>query len=371
MSSPKAAQAPPILQLNSARGWGGGETLVWQLCVGLRERGYQVSGVARPGSPLAQRLQQSGVPTFLCAPRSAVDLRGLLRLAAAVRRTRAGVLHAHAGRDYVPAMLAGRLTGCKVVLHRHIPMPLKPTTCSLALRWAHAICAPSRFIGDVLVKQDLIPADRVHVIPLLPDLRLFSQVTPEDAARVRSELGAHGRPLIVSVGHLYRSKGHEDLIRAVGLLRQQGADPVLAIAGEGNDRAYFEALIAECDLQECVRLLGLRSDVPALLQACDVFALLSWEEAMGSAIIEAMFVGKPVVATNAGGIPEFVADGQTGLLVPVHAPEAAAKAIARVLADGALASALAAAGHEAACSRFTLDVSLDRLTGLYRQVVGG
>lgn len=359
-----------LLQLNSARGWGGGETLVWQLCVGLEERGHSVAAITRRGSPLAQKLEACRITVHPCAPKVGYDLARAMVVAALVRRTGTDILHAHSGRDYVPAMVAGALGGCRVVLHRHVPLPISPSTRWMATRWAAAICAASDFVRDGLVARDGVPAEMVHTMPLLPDLRLFGTVADAEVARVRAEVGAVGVPLIVSVGHLYHSKGHGELIRAFALLRARGTAAVLAIAGEGEDRPHFEGLIRELGLGDCVRLLGLRADVPALLQAADAFALLSWEEAMGSAIIEAMFMSRPVVATRAGGIPGFVTDGQTGLLVPPHAPEEAATALAALLRDRELAGRLADAGHAYATANLTLAAALDRLEGLYCRVAG-
>ncbi|NLC59564.1 MAG: glycosyltransferase family 4 protein [Armatimonadetes bacterium] len=356
-----------LMQWNGARGWAGAEVRLVEACRRLRERGHYVVGVARAGAPLLQHLRAAGLPAFGTAAHGAADLPRIARAAWLARRQRVDLIHAHAGRDYVPAVLAARLANRPLVLHRHLAGPLRPLSRCF-VRQAAAVIAVSNPVREALLRDDRIPAARVHRIPMLADLERTC-CAPAAGQRVRAELTAGDRPLVVSVGHLHASKGHAELIRAVGLLRAAGQELVLAIAGEGRERETLARLIEANGLQGCVRLLGAREDVSALLAACDCFALLSWEDPFPGAVLEAMAAGKPVVACAAGGVPEMVRHEETGLLVAPRSPEAAAAALQRLLADAGLRQRLGEAAADQARREFHFDRMLEAWECLYADVL--
>ena len=114
-----------------------------------------------------------------------------------------------------------------------------------------------------------------------------------------------------------------------------------------------------------VLFTGLRDDVPAVTAALDVAVLPSYREAQGLALLEAMALRRPVVATNVGGVPEMVTDGVTGLLVPPRDPVALGDAIARLLTDHPLADMLARAGHDFVHANFSLDEMVRAISAIY------
>jgi glycosyltransferase involved in cell wall biosynthesis len=192
-----------------------------------------------------------------------------------------------------------------------------------------------------------------------------------------------GTPLVGVVARLEPEKGHQTLLEAWPRVHENVPQAKLLIIGEGSQRATLEALAEDLDLlgERCsgdrcvgtrrarpgaqVLFTGLRDDVPAVTAALDVAVLPSYREAQGLALLEAMALRRPVVATNVGGVPEMVEDGVTGLLVPPRDPVALGAAIARLLTDHPLADMLARAGHDFVHANFSLDEMVRAISAIY------
>ena len=192
-----------------------------------------------------------------------------------------------------------------------------------------------------------------------------------------------GSPLVGIVARLEPEKGHATLLDAWPLVIAHVPQARLLIVGEGTLREALETqaevlgLLGEpCEGDHCVGtrharpgakvvFTGRRDDVPSVTAALDVAVLPSYREAFGLAILEAMALSRPVVATNVGGIPEMVVDGVTGLLVPPHDPEALAGALTRLLTDHPLADMVARAGHDLVHDRFCIDLMVDAIEAIY------
>lgn len=193
-----------------------------------------------------------------------------------------------------------------------------------------------------------------------------------------------GSPMVGVVGRLELEKGQATLIEAWPLVLGRVPAARLLVVGEGSCRAALEAQAEALGLlgtavgtrSECVGtrharpgatvvFTGRREDVPAVTAALDVAVLPSYREAQGIAILEAMALARPVVASDVGGIPEMITDGVTGLLVPPHDPPALAAAIVRLLTDHPLADTIARAAHELVHERFCIQVMGAAIQDLY------
>ena len=159
---------------------------------------------------------------------------------------------------------------------------------------------------------------------------------------------------VASVGRLHPAKGHDDLLRAVHILIHRGRNVMLRIAGGGTDRDRLYQMIQELDIAGHATLEGplQESDVRALLDASDVFALASHAEALGVVFMEAMALGVPVIATRTQGAQEVVEDGATGLLVDIKSPDQIAQAIESLLVDTERRTSMAASGLQRVRDRF-------------------
>jgi glycosyltransferase involved in cell wall biosynthesis len=212
--------------------------------------------------------------------------------------------------------------------------------------------APSH--GRFLIEEEHLPAGKVHVIPNGVDTDRFAPLP--DTAAVRRELGIGPTdPVVTIVAALRPEKNHElFLAMASHVARELPAARYLAI-GDGPRREALEQQARELGVAANVLFLGSRDDVPRLLAATDVFCLTSHNEANPVSILEAMSVGRPVVATDVGSIREAVAEGQTGHLVPAGDAAQLTSRVLELLRDPLRCQALGAAGRARVVGRWSLD----------------
>jgi glycosyltransferase involved in cell wall biosynthesis len=198
---------------------------------------------------------------------------------------------------------------------------------------------------------------------------------PDLGRRVRHELGMpNGAFLFVAIGNLKPEKGYEDLVDAARRLREgaAGVPFVVAIVGDTSDRPYRERLesqVSRLGLESAVRLLGHRSDTPAVYSAADAFVLSSRSEGLPMVLLEAMSAGLPIVATAVGGIPAVLERSAAGLLVEPAHPAALAEGMRRLLSDGRLREELGARAADLARRQYSAAAMAGRYLDLYRWVV--
>ncbi len=261
-----------------------------------------------------------------------------------------GISHVHVhscGRAALLAAIAKRMGGPDYSLTLH--GPLSDYGPAQGFKWRNAAFAS--IITEKLRAEMLadLPGDlpaRLMIQPMGVDTDMLAPAGPYLPVQP-------GAPLrLFSCGRLNIVKGHQDLMAAMRLLLDQGRDVQLAIAGEDDAggtgyRQPLTARIAELGLQDNVRLLGAidAETVKAHIQAAHIFALASWHEPLGVALMEAMACGIPTIGTDAGGVPELIRDGIDGVLVPPKDPAALAASIAALADDPDRARALAVAGR--------------------------
>jgi glycosyltransferase involved in cell wall biosynthesis len=186
----------------------------------------------------------------------------------------------------------------------------------------------------------------------------------------RARLGvAADATVALYVANLLSYKGHEVLLEAMRTIVDRAPGAKLLLAGEGPMRDAIEAKRRALGLDKNVVLLGVRSDVPALLAVADLVVHPSFQEGFSNAILEAMAAAKPVVATAVGGNPEAVVDGETGILVPPHDPVALANAMERLINEPVLAKKMGEAGRQRVIQEFRIEDAVARYAALYERLV--
>jgi glycosyltransferase involved in cell wall biosynthesis len=174
---------------------------------------------------------------------------------------------------------------------------------------------------------------------------------------------------VTLVGRLTSQKGVDTLLDAAVAIRQQVPTALFVIVGDGPDRPALEARATANGLDGAVRFLGYRDDIPHVLAASDIVTMPSRSEGLPHLLLEALAVGRPVVASRVGGIPDVVHDGDTGLLVAPDAPDEVAAGVLRLLADPAAAAALAHAGQRYVQRHCSVEMAARRLASVYRAVL--
>lgn len=342
-----------VLHVASGREWRGGQNQTLLLARELAALGVRQSCVTRGGSELARRLALLDVRVRETTWRLSLDPR-VLR---AVRGELAGtdLVHAHDAHALRLAGWAVR-TRCPIVASRRVAMPLRRPGW-----WGRAakVVAVSEAVRDQLLR-DGIPPGSVVTIPSAVDAHAV-RAAAVPGARQRYALPLQG-PLAVTPAALTREKGHATALAAAKLLASELPALTWVMAGEGDARAALEARVAALGLAPRVRLLGQVHDVPSLLREATVAVLPSLSEGLGTAALEAMAVGVPVVGSAVGGLAELLSGG-AGIGVPPRDAAALAAAVRRVVTEPTVATQLVAqsqvtlAAHEPArMARAVLDV---------------
>ena len=364
-----------IAMMIETDGPGGAEVMLVQLAEELRRRGHVVTpvGPLRGEGWLSGRLRSLGFDRRTFHLRRPLDPVCAIELTRMLRELRIEVVHSHEFTMAVYGCAAARWLGVPHVVTMHgNESVMEVWRRRFALRWSwrnsRAFVAVSDHGRTQMQTRLGLPEDGVRVIPNGVPAR------PGDRERTRRKLGVDDdEVLILTVGNLRRRKGHAVLIQALAELQRAGcgAPFQLAIAGDGRQRENLTQLTRELGLGERVHLLGHRDDIPDLQAAADIFAMPSYWEGMPLAILEAMIIGKAIVASRVGGIPEILREGESGLLVPAGDPLALAGALRRLIEDPAQRERIGAAARQSAEADFHVSVMADRYEHLYRSPGGG
>ena len=355
-----------ILHVDTERGWRGGERQAFWLAERLVRLGHHSVMAVRPGEPLATKAQEAKIPIIPLAPFGEMDILAAMTLRRAIVKEDADIVHAHSGHAVALAALATIGTRARMVLTRRVSFPLKRNPASL---WkyarADAMIAVCRATADSLVASG-IESGRITVAYSGVDLtRVIPPATPETLASLGVGAGA---PLVVMVAALVDHKDPLTFVRAMEVVRRAVPSVQALMVGEGELRPSIEREITALGLSDQVHLAGFRTDADSLISVADVVALSSSDDGIGGVAIDAMSFGKPVAATAAGGIPEAIANGETGLIVPVGDAAALGAAIARLITDRALAERMGANGIRRA-PMFSIDNTVERTVEVYERVL--
>ncbi len=323
-----------ILHTIETSGPGGAENVLLLLVAGLDpERFRSVVVINEPGW-LEDRLHELGLPTVRVQWNKWWDFRLPRALARMVEEEQIDLIHSHLPDQNFYACLASRLSGCPTIVTYHGPVELSDSgtlrgwlKLQLVKRTARKVVVVCDFVRDML-KNIGFPDGKLCRIYNGIETSRFAAA---DCGVLRRELNCPPETVIVGmVANVRAPKGHEYFIRAARLIADQHPNTFFVISGDLHDTLAppLFKLVNDLGLQESLRFLGFREDVPRILTDIDIFVLPSTSEGFPLVLLEAMACAKPVVATRCGGAGEVVADGRTGFMVPVaDAPAIAARVI--------------------------------------------
>jgi glycosyltransferase involved in cell wall biosynthesis len=355
-----------VLHVNTEKGWRGGERQTLWLAMWLARMGHFSIVACRPGEPLAKRALEERLHVVSTTPIGELDLAAAFRLRAYIRKENIQIVHAHTAHAVALAAFATMGTSAAMVTTRRVDFRLRP---NLASRWkygrARAIIAISKAVADALVASG-IARDRIEVIPSGVDLsRTFVPATAETLAL----LGVPARaPLVVQVSQLVPHKDPVTFVRAIAEARRRVPGLHALLVGDGQLRADVESAILESGVGDILHLTGYRRDADSLLMAADVVTLSSKEEGLGTVLLDAMSMGKPIAAPAAGGIPEIVEHEKSGLVSSVGDAKRLGENIASLLTNKVLASRLSAGARERV-KEFSVQRTSDRTLEVYRRLL--
>ncbi len=357
---------------------GGAETLLMEIIRKMDRERYLpelccLKRLATLGEVLAKE-----IPTFTGLLHNKYDVKVLGRLTRLLRERRIdAVVTVGTGGD---RMFWGRLAAWRA----RVPVVLSAlhaTGYPMRVERMNRMLAPitDGFIGcakrhsEFLVEGEGCPRNKVFTVWNGVDVTRFR---PRDKVAMRASLEiAPEAPVVGIVAALRPEKQHVMLVEAMARVVSELPDAVLVVVGDGVEREAIEAKTSELGLEQNVRMLGMRHDVPEILAAMDLKVLSSKMEANPASTLEASACGLPVVAPNVGSLPDTVVEGETGLLCQPDDPAALADAMVQVLSDPQKARAMGEAGRELVCRRFSVEAMVrgyERLIeGVYRAASQG
>jgi glycosyltransferase involved in cell wall biosynthesis len=357
------------LHIDTAQTWRGGQSQVRYTVLGLRAAGHRAALVADPQGELFRRMSE-GLDLIPLATRSEIDLAAAWRLSRVLKQLRPDVVHAHDPRGVAMAATALSIAAPQprpaLVASRRIEYPVARNSFS---SWKYSqvdgFLAISRAVRDRLA-ADRIPASKIVIVHEGVDVERIVSL-PSGNLHAALFLPTHS-PIVGTIGALVAQKAHHTLIEAAAIVIKRVSDARFVILGEGELRPQLEKQIKHLHLERHVFLAGFRADVLELLKDVDVFALSSTHEGMCTSLVDAMAAEKPAVATAVGGVPEVVADGETGYLVPSRDAEALAARLAQLLKDQGLRKRMGSAGLERARRLFTVERMVQETAAAYERL---
>ena len=307
-----------VLFTESSRNLGGQELQILLQMQLLQRAGFRAALACRPGSQIGARASALGLETVPVGFRNAGDPLTIARLATTLRRLRPAAVLCHSGHDASCVRWASSLApGPRRLVRVRTYLAGHPSTRSLAAPFFRTL-VPSEFLKrTILAANPQADADRVRVLYPIVDLdRLAEEARSPLSDSLEQWLRGRGRaPLIVHPAMLRPEKGHREFLAVLAALRERLPDFTYIAAGQGDLLGSLQAEAERLGLAGHVYFPGLVTPVAALLARADLVVLPSLAEPLGLAQVEAMALGRPVVASDVGGIPETIESGRTGLLV--------------------------------------------------------
>jgi len=361
-----------ILHTESSLGWGGQEHRIIAEAKAMRERGHRLLLACDPRGELHPRGVGEGFRVFPLEFGGVRNYRVWLTLRRLLRQEGVDILNTHSSLDSWVGLLAWRSLSQRprIVRTRHLSTRV---ASNWPTRWLYrtpaAVITTSRDIAELLQQRLGVPRARLHAIPTGVSLTDF-RPQPHDptlAAHWRLPAGAF---VFGTVSVLRSWKGHLDLLEAFQRLVAEGWEIFLLIVGDGPYRPVIEEKILDLELSEQVRLVGHQDRVPEYLALMDAVVLASYaNEGVPQALLQALAMAKPVVATQMGGIPEVIIPEETGLLVPPRDTRALAQAMRRLLRDATLREELSRRGPPAVAARYSLEQMTDAVEMVYKGIM--
>jgi glycosyltransferase involved in cell wall biosynthesis len=357
---------------------GGAQTVLVHLMRRLDRSRFDPTVVCLYGSdtPAGAAIREANVPVIDLQMTHKWRFDAFWRLYKLLRRQRPAILHNILFHAVLPGRILGRLAGTPLILSWRQNVELGSKLRDWLNRWTIAlddqVVAVSEAVRQAEIECSHISSSRITSIPNFVDAtQIQRQSVRTDRLVMRQTLGlSQDRFVIGNIGRLHTQKGLAFLLNAMPAIQKIIPEVCLLLVGDGELRHELEVQARKLDLKEAVLFLGARDDVPQLLTTLDLFVLPSLWEGLPLAVLEAMAVGLPVVATDVGGTAAAVLEGVTGRLVPPRDTPALAQAIIQLGQNPALCRQMGQAGFAHVQENFTVDRAVTSLMTLYQTLLG-
>ena len=352
--------------------------------IGLDKNKYEVEFACAPGGALVDEVVNWGIkfhPIRNFVQRISIydDLMALFELISLMRRQRYDIVHTHNSKAGFIGRLAARITEVPIVVHtihgfafHEFEKPPRQILFILLERFAARFADKLITVSEPLKQWGLRLGigKKEQYITIYDGIEINRFILDVNIGQKRQEFGIKAADLVVGVvSKLWEGKGHRCILQAAQKVVKKVPDVRFMFVGEGYLRKELEELTQKLGLSDYVIFTGFRTDVPEVTAIFDIAILASFYEGLGRVLLEAMVLGKPVIATRVGGIVDVVEDGETGILVAPNDADALAKALIRLLKDGELRMRMGEAGRAKIDAKFSARVMVNQIQKVYEELL--
>lgn len=360
-----------ILHFSSATSWRGGEQQIAYLIEELMLQSVEQMVLCVAGAPLAAYCKSKNIPFETYAKRSSIDPRPARLMAQICTSQKIDLVHMHDSHAHTYACMATSFFGVKVplVLSRRVDFAISKNPLS-SWKYNHSaikvIICVSQFIKSV-IQPRIQEYKKIKVVHSGIDLSRF-QYPRNDLLRKEFNI-ATTAPLIVNVAAIAPHKDYFTFVDTAELILHDHPDArFLMIGADGGEADAVRQHLQRRQLSEYIKFTGFRKDISEVLPGADVFLFTSKEEGLGTSLLDALACKVPVVATQAGGVPEIIKDEKTGLLAPVKDVPKLAKQVHRILKDKDLRARLISGGLDH-LKAFAKQTTAAKTLEIYRKIL--
>ncbi len=352
---------------------GGAEMLLLAM-VRSYHKDHDVSVVYFTHGPLYDDMAAMGIKIHRISTLGIKDPRVMPRLITLISQEKPDVVHTHLSKSDFSGIMAAAIAGVPVrisSIHNVDPWREKWYLNAFMRQWmssCHRMIAVTEDVRQYVLETTKYPADKLLTIPNGVDMNRFD---PQNVQALdKSAWGIEPDSLTVGmIGRLEEQKGHHILLKTAAIVTQAVPNARFVMVGDGPLRPDLEKQRDDLGLQGKAVFTGILRDIPGVLATLDVVTFSSLWEGLPVALLEAMSMGKPLVSTAVGGIPDVIIEGQNGMLVPKENPEALAEKLITVLKDPALANHLGAAARKTIEERYSSETMHHRILELYQSIL--
>ncbi len=355
-----------ILHTESSMGWGGQEIRTVQESLGMTDRGYRIIIAAPEKSIIFRRAKVAGIDT-ISAHFQKKNPVSVLNLISLINRERPDIINTHSSSDSWATTIAAKLSRAKlkIIRTRHLSTPISRSYLSRLIYdiLPDIIMTTGEEIRQRMIHDNKFNASKILSIPTGVDLKRFNPENVKPAFQVNGFS-------IGMIGVLRSWKGHRFFIEAVPEILSQIHDAIFYIVGDGPQYENIKNLIQGLSLQDRVFMLGHREDIPEIIAAINVIVHPSYaNEGVPQTILQAMAMGKPVVASDAGAIKEVIMDGQTGFLIQPRSSHEIASRVIETYKNPELRAKFGKEGKRFIERFYSMDRMLDHIERLYNTLL--
>ena len=362
-----------ILHTESSDGWGGQEIRIFLEAQAMKKLGHNVIIFCQPTSGIMEKSNKVGI----IVENSNMNRKGTVRAIRDCRKiideNQIDILITHSSRDSWIGSIAGRISKKKpfIIRTRHLSIPIQTDLISRFFyhNLQDGVITTGEVIRKEIIKKYKLSSDHVISIPTGVDINRFNYEFVQGA--LRDSLGIGEERIIVGTVSVLRSwKGHLDLIEAAQKVIHKFPSVVFVIVGEGPMKFLIKGEIDKLRLQGYFFFLGFREDVPQIMASFDLFVHPSFaNEGVPQALLQAMAMGKAVVACDVGGIPEVVQNGINGLLVPPKDPHLLSEAIIKLLEDNKTLELMGEEGRKEVLRNWSIEIMIEKTLKFYGDIL--